>query len=66
MKKQYMQPALEAIDIKVSTMLCASFGFTDTEFDNGNALAPFMEGDGFDFGDDNAFVFEAESFDFGE
>ena len=65
MKKTYIQPTLEAIDIKVSTMLCASFGFTDTEFDNGDALAPGLD-EGFDFGDDNAFVFEEESFDFGE
>lgn len=64
MKKQYMQPELEAIDIKVNTILCAStIGFSDTEFDNGDALAPENN---FDFGDDNAFTFEKDSFDFGE
>ena len=65
MKKTYIQPELEAIDIKVSTMLCASFGFTDMEFDNGDALAPSLD-EGFDFGDDNAFLFEEETFDYGE
>ena len=63
MKKKYIQPFLEAIDIKLSTMLCASFGFTDTEFNNGDALAPFVDDD-FDFGDDNTFVIEEESFSF--
>jgi len=61
MKKQYIQPELEAIDIKMNTVLCASVGFTDTEFDNGSALAPE---DNFDFGDDNDFVIEEENFSF--
>ena len=63
MKKAYMQPTLEAIDIKVNTILCASIGFTDKEFDGDNALAPYLEDD-FDFSEEEAIEFEEETFNF--
>ena len=68
MKKTYMQPALEAIEMKYTTTLMAGsdvIGFGGIDGDAGDALAPSMD-EGFDFGDDNAFVFEEETFDYSE
>ena len=66
MKKTYIQPELEAIEMKYTTTLMAgseTLGFGGPDGDAGSALAPE---DNFDFSDDNAFVIEEESFDFGE
>ena len=57
MKKQYIQPVLEAIEMKYTTTLMAGsdvidFGGTG---DAGDALAPLLEDD---------FVFEEETFEF--
>ena len=65
MKKTYIQPELEAIEMKYTTTLMAGsdvidFGGTG---DAGDALAPFVDDD-FDFGDDNTFVIEEENFSF--
>ena len=57
MKKTYMQPALEAIEMKYTTTLMAGsdvLGFGGTG-DAGDALAPLLEDD---------FVFEEETFEF--
>jgi len=65
MKKTYIQPELEAIEMKYTTTLMAgseTLGFGGTG-DAGDALAPFVE-DNFDFGDDNDFVIEEENFSF--
>ena len=65
MKKQYVQPVLEAIEMKYTTTLMAGsdvidFGGTG---DAGEALAPYLEDD-FDFSEEEAIEFEEETFNF--
>ena len=57
MKKQYIQPELEAIDIKVNTILCASLGVADTTLDADEALGREFE---LDFEEETMLEFEED------
>ena len=40
MKKTYMTPSLDVVEIKTAGMLATSFTLNNTEVDAGNSLAP--------------------------
>lgn len=43
MKKQYMIPSIDVIEIKTAGMLATSLPISETEVDAGSSLAPGME-----------------------
>ena len=50
MKKEYVNPAMEIVEIGLNTLICTSIGLTSGSVDNGQALSPdFDEGDMEDF-----------------
>lgn len=66
MKKTYIQPTLETIEMKYSTTLMAGsevIGFGGTDGDASDALAPYLEDD-FDFSEEETIEFEEETFNF--
>jgi len=63
MKKTYIKPELEVVEVAINSLICTSITMSSENANNGDALAPFVE-DNFDFGDDNDFVIEEENFSF--
>ena len=50
MKKEYVKPAMEIVEIGLNTLICTSVGMSSDSVDNGQALSPdFDEEDLEDF-----------------
>lgn len=64
MKKIYVRPELETVEIKLNSLICTSITMNGGSDDNGNALIREMDSD-FDLSDDSGFDFGNNDNDFG-
>lgn len=64
MKKIYVRPELETVEIELNALICTSITMNGGSDDNGNALIREMDSD-FDLSDDSGFDFGSNDNDFG-
>ena len=48
MKKKYVNPAMEIVEIGLNTLICTSVGMSPDSVDNGQALSPELYMDNFE------------------
>ena len=48
MKKEYVNPAMEIVEIGLNTLICTSVGMSPDSADNGQALSPELYMDNFE------------------
>ena len=49
MKKEYVNPAMEIVEIGLNTLICTSIGLTSGSVDNDQALSPELYMDDFEW-----------------
>jgi hypothetical protein len=64
MKKIYVRPELETVEIELNSLICTSITMNGGSDDNGNALIREMDSD-FDLSDGSGFDFGSNDNDFG-